>query len=162
MKKIIITIICLLIAFPAFAKNEKKFKKHHHHPPGLEKKHKRVSELPPGWQKKLRRGEPLESDFYEIATRVFNTNKRYYPNHKPGTEVLKIDDRFIRIKKDSKEILEIFKIKKDKTYFKIKTNKNYYPKQKSETEPLKIEDRFIRIKKDTKEILKTFGIQTDL
>jgi len=111
MKKIIIALICLIIALPAFAKNEKKFKNHKNLPPGLEKKIKRGGELPPGWQKKLRKGQTLESDFYEIATRIFNTNKHYYPKQKPGTELLKIEDRFIRIKKDTKEILKTFGIK---------------------------------------------------
>jgi hypothetical protein len=53
MKKLILIILCMLVALPVIAKNEGKFKKQKQLPPGLEKKYERTGELPPGWQKKL-------------------------------------------------------------------------------------------------------------
>jgi len=113
MKKVIILFACLMIALPAFAKNEDKAKKQKKLPPGLEKKLERTGELPPGWQKKLRKGEILESDLYKIAEKISDSPKSYSPKPTPGTELLKIEDRIIRIKKDTKEILEIIGIKTD-------------------------------------------------
>ena len=59
MKKIIVLIICLAVALPAFAKNENKNIKQKTLPPGLQKKLERTGELPPGWQKKIVRKKVL-------------------------------------------------------------------------------------------------------
>ncbi len=110
--KIILTLcISLLIVFPVLAKNEGKGKKLKTLPPGLEKKLERGKELPPGWQKKVEKGQILNSDLYDIAEKVSKDDKKYYPRSTPGTEILKIEERIFRIKKDTKEILEIIGIK---------------------------------------------------
>jgi len=109
-KKSIILFACLVIAFPAFAKNEKKAKNQKKLPSGLEKKLERGGELPPGWQKKLAKGEILEQDMYASAKRVSDVDMKKYPKSESGSELLQLEDKIIRIKKDTKEILEVFGI----------------------------------------------------
>ena len=107
MKHLIIILSCLAITLPAIAKNDKAGKKQKALPPGLEKKIERGGEIPPGWQRKIAKGEVLDSDLYDIAVRVPNKPTKNYPQTK-DTELLKLEDRIIRIKNDTKEILEIF------------------------------------------------------
>ena len=108
MKKIIILIICLAVALPAFAKNENKDKKQKSLPPGLQKKLERTGELPPGWQKKLVKGEVLESSLYEIGKKHPVKPGDYSLEPRVGTEVLRIQDKIIRIKNGTREILDVF------------------------------------------------------
>ena len=108
MKKIIILLACLTIAFPAYGKNKDKPKKQKAIPPGLEKKLERTGELPPGWQKKLVEGEVLDPSIYKIAKPVSNMPKGY--STEPGTELLQLEDKIIKVKKNTKEILDIMGI----------------------------------------------------
>ncbi|WP_163339911.1 hypothetical protein [Desulfopila sp. IMCC35008] len=108
MKKILAVLIILFLCSPAVAKNEKKDKKI---PPGLQKKYERTGELPPGWQKKLVKGEVIDDRIYIIGKKSEINIEEYQIEPKVGTEVLRIEDRIIRIKKDTKEILEVFGIK---------------------------------------------------
>ena len=108
MKKLIVIILCMLVASPVFAKSEKKLKKQKQLPPGLEKKYERTGELPPGWQKKLIKGEVLDSRIYKASKHINELPKGYKIEPKAGTEILQVEDRIIRIKKNTKEILDIF------------------------------------------------------
>ena len=110
MKKLILIILCILVASPVIAKNEEKFKKQKQLPPGLEKKYERTGELPPGWQKKLIKGEVLDSGIYKASKHIIELPKGYKIEPKTGTEILQIEDRIIRIKKNTKEILDIFDV----------------------------------------------------
>ena len=109
MKKIIILIICLIVALPAFAKDENKKQKNL--PPGLQKKLERTGELPPGWQKKLVKGEVLDTSLYEIGKQYPVKPGDYSFEPRVGTEVLRIKDRIIRINNETRKILEVFDIK---------------------------------------------------
>jgi hypothetical protein len=111
MKKIIILILFLAMAFPAFAKNENKKQKNL--PPGLQKKLERTGELPPGWQKKLVKGEVLDTSLYEIGKQHPVKLGDYSLEPRVGTEILRIKDRIIRINNDTKMIQEVFDIKTD-------------------------------------------------
>lgn len=112
MKKAVIFIACLSIALPVWAKehNGKKMKTL---PPGLEKKLERTGELPPGWQKKLVKGEILDPGLYELSRKISDPQQGDVQHPDAGTEVIKIEDRIIRIKKDSREILDILGVEND-------------------------------------------------
>ena len=119
MKKILTLIITLFLVLPAYAKNDDKGKSHSHSsksakehkdnskqlPPGLAKKVHRGGDLPPGWQKKLVRGDKLGSDLYHRGVPVHTLPKGY--NKKPGTEIIQIQDRMVRIIKDTMVIIDI-------------------------------------------------------
>jgi hypothetical protein len=107
MKTILSLILVVFLCSPAIAKNDKKSK---NIPPGLQKKYERTGELPPGWQKKLVRGDILDDRLYEIGKTVHIDSNGLTIEPQIGTEVLRIEDRIIRIKKDTKEILEVFGI----------------------------------------------------
>ena len=109
MKQILAILACLAIASSVIAKNDKKEKKQKGMPPGLEKKIERGGNLPPGWQKKLVKGEVIDEGLYDIAILLPNKPSEHYPLTK-GTELLRIENRIIRIKNDTKEILEILGI----------------------------------------------------
>jgi hypothetical protein len=111
MKKIIILIICLAVALPAFAKNENKNKKQKNLPPGLQKKLERTGELPPGWQKKLVKGEVLDTSLYEIGKQHPVKPGDYSLKPRVGTEILRIKDKIIRINNDTRVIQEVFGVK---------------------------------------------------
>lgn len=76
-------------------------------PPGLKKKLERGGSLPPGWQKKVERGEVLDADVYRQARPI---PERYLSRleHEPGTSVLQVDDRIIRIHDATRTILDVF------------------------------------------------------
>jgi len=69
--------------------------------------------LPPGWEKKIVAGEVLDSDLYERGRQHPVDPETYSLEPQIGTEILTIEDRVIRIKKDTNQILEIFAIKAD-------------------------------------------------
>jgi len=110
MKHIFILMACLIIAFPAYAKNEGKDQKQKKMPPGLEKKLERTGELPPGWQKKIAKGQVLDPSLYKIGKPIKNTSRGNSLKTEKGTELFQIENRIIRIKKDTKEILDIIGI----------------------------------------------------
>lgn len=105
MNKTILALVLASLTVPAFAKNDGHSDKQKHLPPGLEKKLERTGELPPGWQKKVRKGEVLDLDLYEIGKR--NRYEDAYLKPDVGTEILRIENRIIRIRKDTREILDI-------------------------------------------------------
>lgn len=107
MKKPILALVLASLTFSAYAKNDHNSDKPKHLPPGLEKKLERTGELPPGWQKKLRKGEVLDLDLYELGKRNRFKYENAYLKPEVGTEILRIENRIIRIRKDTREILEI-------------------------------------------------------
>lgn len=110
MKRFLALLICLTFAFPVFAKNNDNQGKHKTLPPGLQKKYERTGELPPGWEKKMRRGEVLDDDLYEYGTPVHGKYGGYEYEERPGTELLRIEDKILRITKNTREILEIMRV----------------------------------------------------
>lgn len=116
MKKILLVLMCLLLTAPAFAKKDKQYKKQKSLPPGLQKKLDRGGELPPGWQKKVAAGEVLSEDLYERAQPLpYSQYSRYsiYPPEQ-GEKILRLENRILRIKDDTREILQIFGIETGK------------------------------------------------
>jgi len=116
MKKLLFAVICVLLVAPAYGKNEGNPGKNKGLPPGLEKKLKRTGELPPGWEKKLVKGGYLDDDLYSYC-RPFDKSDKY-PGHpeyrfENGTELLQIQNRIIRIKRDTREILDILGVNLD-------------------------------------------------
>ena len=112
MKRIFAVLICLTIAFPVYAKNYDKQDKQKNLPPGLQKKYERTGDLPPGWQKKLRLGEVLDTEVYDYSTPVYGEYGGHKYEEKPGTELLRIEDKILRITKNTREILEIMGVGK--------------------------------------------------
>lgn len=100
MKTLVTLLIILFLCSPALAKQDKK---HKNLPPGLQKKYERTGELPPGWQKKLVIGDTLDPKLYKMGKK---TKGGGYS--KVGTEDIQIEDKIIRVKKNTKEILEVF------------------------------------------------------
>ncbi len=105
MKRSLIFVLSTLLIFPVYAKKEGDFKPHKKLPPGLVKKYQRTGQIPPGWQKKLRAGEYLERDMYETA----HIYGRRYGDYTAGAgnEILRIGHKILRIKRDTREILDI-------------------------------------------------------
>jgi Ni/Co efflux regulator RcnB len=76
--------------------------------PGLEKKAAHGKPLPPGWQKKLARGEHLERDYYYQGVALPDDLLRRLPPPPPGSEILQIEDRIIRLDAASRTIIDVF------------------------------------------------------
>jgi len=77
-------------------------------PPGLQKKVTRGKPLPPGWQKKLTRGERLDLDTYRLAVGLPDDLLRRLPPPPPGSEILQIEDKIIRLDAATRTILDVF------------------------------------------------------
>ena len=92
------------------AKNEEKYNKQKALPPGLQKKYERTGELPPGWQKKIVKGEVLDPNIYAVAKHYPLNPVDYHLKHIDGTELLRLEDRIIRIVNDTKVVLDVFGI----------------------------------------------------
>jgi hypothetical protein len=107
MKRFFVVLICLTFAFPVMAKNNEKQGNHKSLPPGLQKKYERTGELPPGWEKKLVPGDILDTDLYEYGTPVHGEYDGHVYEDSPGTEIIRIEDKILRITKNTREILEI-------------------------------------------------------
>lgn len=72
-------------------------------PPGLAKKKK----LPPGWQKKLARGEVVPDDVWRHRVPLPADVVRQLPPAPPGTVVVRIDDKVVRVIETTREVLDI-------------------------------------------------------
>lgn len=75
-------------------------------PPGLQKKVARGGQLPPGWQKKVARGEVIDGELYSQSQPLPYEWTRRLRNPE-GTETRVIDDRVIRIMRNTREILDV-------------------------------------------------------
>lgn len=93
-KILILTIVLFFISFPVSAKKNKDL------PPGLQKKMQRGGELPPGWKKKLAKGKILDRRVYDQGRIISRPDSH-------GIITIKIDDRLIKLHKDTRKILEI-------------------------------------------------------
>lgn len=71
-------------------------------PPGLQKKAASGKQLPPGWQKKLRKGAVLDRDVYRHGTVVVPLDPR-------GLITIRVDDRLLRLHKESRKIIDILR-----------------------------------------------------
>jgi len=108
MRLFFVFLLVFVVSIPAFAKNQEK---HKALPPGLQKKYEKTGELPPGWQKKLRQGEVLDPRLYYIARQHPVRPVDYSLEPQAGTQLLRIEDRIVRIMNDTKVVLEIFGVK---------------------------------------------------
>ena len=113
MKKILVLIACLAFLSPVYAKQGHKDKKQKSLPPGLQKKIKSGKELPPGWQKKIVKGEVLDAELYRNAVLVSREETLKLPHSAPGTKLLRIDNKIIRIMDATRTILDVFEIGKN-------------------------------------------------
>jgi len=77
-------------------------------PPGLQKKVARGKSLPPGWQKKLARGERLDHEYYSWGRGLPDDLLRRLSPPPPGSEILQIEDRIIRLDAATRTILDVF------------------------------------------------------
>lgn len=77
-------------------------------PPGLQKKVARGKPLPPGWQKKLARGARLDHDYYRNGVALPDDLLRRLSPPPPGTEILQIEDRILRLDAATRTILDVF------------------------------------------------------
>lgn len=71
-------------------------------PPGLQKKVDRGGSLPPGWQKKLSKGSVLDVQVYKAGNIIV-------PPDPTGLLTIKIEDRILKIHKDTRKILSILR-----------------------------------------------------
>lgn len=76
-------------------------------PKGLQKKLERGGELPPGWQKKLERGEVLDPQLRYSAKRLPNDLLSRLREDDATTEILRIQDKIIRVGKGEGTIVDI-------------------------------------------------------
>ena|GEM_PF-309965 len=107
MRFFLVFLLVFAVSVPAFAK---KPEKNTTLPPGLQKKYERTGELPPGWQKKLIKGEVLDPKLYHIAKQHPVRPVEYSLEPQTGTQLLRLENRIIRIMNDTKVILDVFGI----------------------------------------------------
>jgi hypothetical protein len=77
-------------------------------PPGLQKKLDRGGELPPGWQKKLNAGEVMQPEIYQQAAPLPKDIFMTLPPQPHDTEILTVEDKVVRVMKDTRRILDVF------------------------------------------------------
>jgi hypothetical protein len=77
-------------------------------PPGLEQQVARGKPLPPGWQKKLARGERLERGYYRQGVTLPDDLLLRLPPPPPGSEILQLEDRILRLDAATRTILDVF------------------------------------------------------
>jgi len=77
-------------------------------PYGLQKKVARGRALPPGWQKVLVRGGHLDHGYYQQGAMLPAELLRRLPPPPPGSEILRIEDKIVRLDASTRIILDIF------------------------------------------------------
>ncbi|MGB6019127.1 MAG: hypothetical protein WBF77_05970 [Sulfurimonadaceae bacterium] len=82
---------------PLYAKKDKS-----QLPKGLQKKAASGKQLPPGWEKKLKRGNTLDGDIYRQG-------KVVVPLDPLGLVTIRVDDRLIRLHKETRKIIDILR-----------------------------------------------------
>jgi len=104
-KKLMIlsAILSLFMSGSVLAKHDDDdgYKKSKRLPPGLQKKLERGGELPPGWQKKVAEGQVIDRDLYR-RSRILS------PVDIHGEQIIRLDDRTMRIIEATGEIIHIF------------------------------------------------------
>lgn len=76
-------------------------------PPGLAKKVAKGGSLPPGWQKKVSRGEVMPLDVYKHAEPLPKDIIIQLPSVAPGTSLMKIDNRIVKVVDATKTIIDV-------------------------------------------------------
>jgi len=79
-------------------------------PPGARNKVRRVQTLPPDWQKTLVRGGHLDHAYYNRGAMLPADLLRRLPPPPPGSEILRIDDKILRLDASSRVILDVFNL----------------------------------------------------
>jgi hypothetical protein len=79
-------------------------------PPGLAKKVARGEELPPGWQKKVVRGERMPEQVYKRCEPLPQEVVVQLPPPPPGTIVVTVDGRAVRLARATLEILDVLDV----------------------------------------------------
>ena len=77
-------------------------------PPGLQKKLARGKALPPGWQKKVAPGRALDYHVYRQGESLPDVLLRRLPPPPAGSEILRVEDKIIRLNAATRTILDIF------------------------------------------------------
>jgi hypothetical protein len=77
-------------------------------PPGLQKKVARGKALPPGWQKKIAAGESLNYQVYRQGRSLPEELLRRLPQSPIGSEILRIEDKIVRLNSATRIILDAF------------------------------------------------------
>ncbi len=91
------------------AKNHKNKNQRQDLPPGLQKKAGKGKPLPPGWQKKIAKGKRVDDDLYGHLHPVDRETLRFLPPLGYGESYHSIENDIIKLKKSSREILEVIK-----------------------------------------------------
>ena len=79
-------------------------------PPGLAKKVARGGSLPPGWQKKCVRGEIMPPEVYRQCHPLPHEVLVKLPPPPPGTILVAVHGKIVRLVKASREILDVFDV----------------------------------------------------
>ena len=79
-------------------------------PPGLAKKVARGGSLPPGWQKKCARGEIMPPEVYRQCHPLPQEVIVKLPTPPPGTILVAVHGKIVRLVKASREILDVFDV----------------------------------------------------
>jgi hypothetical protein len=79
-------------------------------PPGLAKKVARGGSLPPGWQKKCVRGEIMPPAVYRQCHPLPQEVAVKLPPPPPGTILVAVHGKIVRLIKASREILDVFDV----------------------------------------------------
>ncbi len=79
-------------------------------PPGLAKKVARGGELPPGWQKKCVRGEIMPKEIFKLCEPLPGEVIVKLPGPPPGTIMVAIDGKVVRLARATFEILDVFDV----------------------------------------------------
>ncbi len=80
-------------------------------PPGLQKKLARGGTLPPGWQKKVAAGEVMSDDIYSCSEPLPGELVQQLPPAPPGTVMVKLEGKVVRLIEATKTIADILDIK---------------------------------------------------
>jgi hypothetical protein len=79
-------------------------------PPGLRKKVERGGSLPPGWQKKLQSGSRIDPVVYASSRPLPPDVLRRMPPPQPGTVLVTIDGKLVRLMEATMTILDVFDV----------------------------------------------------
>jgi hypothetical protein len=77
-------------------------------PPGLQKKSARGKSLPPGWQSRLIPGHSLDYQVYRQGEHLPDNLLRRLAPPPVGSEIVRIEDRIIRLHSATRTILDVF------------------------------------------------------
>ena len=77
-------------------------------PPGLQKKVARGKALPPGWQKKVAQGRRLDYHVFRQGESLPDILLRRLPPPPTGSEILRVEDKIIRLNAATRAILDVF------------------------------------------------------